>query len=73
VPATGSAILTEPSRYWAVDAAALRALVLANPEFAHALESAFARSMRNKLVRSNRFIVESGGVRSQHVASGGAI
>lgn len=71
-PATGSAILTERSRYWAIDAASLRALVLAKPEFAHALETAFARSMRGKLVRSNRFIVESGGVRSHHTAPGNA-
>jgi CRP-like cAMP-binding protein len=69
-PATGSAVLTEPSRYWAIDAVALRALVAGKPEFGHALEAAFSRSMRGKLVRSNRFIVESGGVRVQPASSG---
>jgi CRP-like cAMP-binding protein len=62
-PATGSAVLTEPSRLWRIEAEALRALLAAKPEISHSLEMAFSNSMREKLVRSNQFIVEAGGVR----------
>jgi CRP-like cAMP-binding protein len=61
-PATGTAILTSPSRYWCIEATALRELVAVKPEIRHALEVAFSHGMRDKLVQSNRFIVESGGV-----------
>jgi hypothetical protein len=62
-PANGTVKLIRDSRYWAIDAQRLRDLVSKDPEIGTALESSFARNMRDKLVRSNRFILESGGVR----------
>ena len=62
-PANGTVKLIRNSRYWAIDAQRLRDLVSKDPEIGTALESSFARNMRDKLVRSNRFILESGGVR----------
>ena len=62
-PANGTVKLIRHSRYWAIEAQQLRDLVGKDGEIANALESSFARNMRDKLVRSNRFILESGGVR----------
>lgn len=62
-PANGTVRLLQPSRYWAIEAQRLRELVSKDPETGTALESSFARNMRDKLVRSNRFILDSGGVR----------
>jgi hypothetical protein len=62
-PANGTVKLIRDSRYWAIEAQQLRDLVGKDGEIANALESSFARNMRDKLVRSNRFILESGGVR----------
>ena len=61
-PATGTATLTLPSRYWCIEAMALRKLMAANTEIRHAIEVAFSHGMRDKLVQSNRFIIDSGGV-----------
>jgi hypothetical protein len=58
-PANGTATLSKQSRYWAVEAATLRKLVKSIPEIDRALQSGFARNLRDKLVRSNRFIVGS--------------
>lgn len=59
-PATGSAHLAAQSRFWRIAAADLRRHVERRPETGQALEAGFARSYRDKLVRSNRFIVEQG-------------
>jgi CRP-like cAMP-binding protein len=52
------------SRYWAIDATALRDLIKKYPDIGTALESSFAVNMRDKLVRSNQFIMDAGGVRN---------
>lgn len=57
-PATGTATLSMQSRYWAIEAGALRDLVKAVPEIGESLEASFSRNLRDKLVRSNRFILE---------------
>jgi len=62
-PANGTVKLIRDSRYWAIEAQMLRDLASKDGEIANALESSFARNMRDKLVRSNRFILDSGGVR----------
>ena len=62
-PANGTVRLLGPARYWAIEAQQLRNFVARHPEIGTALESSFARNMRDKLVRSNRFILDSGGVR----------
>ena len=59
-PATGTAVLSMQSRYWAIEAGALRALVKAVPEIGESLQASFTRNLRDKLIRSNRFILESG-------------
>ena len=63
-PANGTVRLLSTSRYWLIEALRLRALTRKNPEIANALEGSFARNMRDKLVRSNRFIMDSGGVKN---------
>lgn len=55
--ATGRAVVTEPSRYWAVDARVLRQLCAKEPEIRRALQSAFSRSVRDKLERTNETLV----------------
>jgi hypothetical protein len=62
-PANGTVKLIHDSRYWAIEAQRLRDLVIKDPEIGTALEGSFARNMRDKLERSNRFILDSGGVR----------
>jgi hypothetical protein len=58
-PATGTAILSEESRYWAIDARVLRQLTKAEPEIRSALGVAFTRNLREKLVASNRAALEA--------------
>lgn len=53
-PATGTATLSRPSRYWAIDGRVLRNLVRAEPEILSALRAGFANNLREKLVASNR-------------------
>lgn len=62
-PANGTVTLLTSSRFWAADAKRLRELLQKDPEIRNALEGCFSRNMRDKLVRSNRFIMDSGGVR----------
>lgn len=57
-PATGTALLSTPSRYLAIEALALRRLVARNPVIRQALEAAFSRNMREKLVMSNRLLAD---------------
>ncbi len=52
--ATGTAILTETSRYWMIEAERLRKLVEAKPEVGQALQAGFTANLKDKLVRSNR-------------------
>jgi len=61
-PASATVKLNQSARYWAIEAQQLRVLVKRNPEIGVALEGSFARNMRDKLVRSNKFIQDSGGV-----------
>ena len=53
-PATGTAILSQPSRYLAIDATALRVLVRRHDDIRAAVEQAFTKNMRDKLVSANR-------------------
>ncbi|MAZ15216.1 Crp/Fnr family transcriptional regulator [Oricola sp.] len=62
-PANGTVRLKTTSRYWAIEAGRLRELLKKEPEIKNALEGGFSRNMRDKLVRSNKFILDSGGVR----------
>lgn len=55
-PATATAIVTQPSRYWAADGRVLRQATQANAELRRALERSFSRNTRDKLLRSNRVI-----------------
>jgi len=57
-PATGTAILSKPSRYWAIDARVLRQLTKAEPEIHSALGISFAKNLREKLVASNQAALE---------------
>ena len=61
--ANGTVRLKATSRYWAIEAGRLRELLKKEPEIKNALEGGFSRNMRDKLVRSNKFILDSGGVR----------
>lgn len=58
-PATGTAILSQPSRYWAADARVLRQLVDSDPELRRTLTGSFARNVRDKLVELNRSTAEA--------------
>ena len=60
-PATGTAVVAEPSRYWSVEAVTLRNLVKRMPEIGRELEASFGRNLREKLLRSNRFVVDPPG------------
>lgn len=51
--ATGTAVLSLPSRYWVIDAEVLRALVARHDHIGHALKAGFADNLRDKLVRAN--------------------
>jgi CRP-like cAMP-binding protein len=53
-PATGTAVLSAPSRYWSIDARVLRQLTAAEPDVRRALSASFARNLRHKLEESNR-------------------
>lgn len=55
-PATASVILSKPSRYLSIEADAMRKLVRSNAQVRQALEAAFTRNMREKLVVSNRLL-----------------
>ena len=61
-PASATVKVNQAARYWAIEAEQLRGLVRRNAEIGVALEGSFARNMRDKLVRSNKFIKASGGV-----------
>ncbi len=53
-PATATAVLTRPSRYWMVDGRVLRQAADADPELKRSLTASFSRNVRDKLVRTNR-------------------
>lgn len=61
-PASATVKINQAARYWAIEAEQLRDLVKKSTEIGVALEGSFARNMRDKLVRSNKFIQDSGGV-----------
>ena len=61
-PASATVKVNKAARYWAIEADQLRDLVRKNTDIGVALEGSFARNMRDKLVRSNKFIQDSGGV-----------
>ncbi len=52
-PAFADVVLDGPATAWRIDAAQLRALSLRDPEIGHALEAAFFRMIRQRLVDSN--------------------
>jgi len=60
-PATGTAVLTETSRYWMIEASALRKLAHSKPDIDRALGSSFTAGMKQKLVHSNKLIAETMG------------
>lgn len=62
-PANATVTLVDGSRYWAIDAEKLRSLVKRHSDIGDALRAGFTANLRRKLVRSNRFITDSGGVR----------
>ena len=55
-PATGTAILDQSSRYWMIEADALRKLTKSKPEIGEALNAAFTIGLKDKLQRSNQLI-----------------
>jgi hypothetical protein len=57
--ATGTAVVSKPTRYWAADARVLRQLCHAEPEILSALRSSFARNLREKLIASNLAALET--------------
>lgn len=59
-PATASVVLSKDSRYLSIDAERLRRLVRNNVHVRQALEAAFSKNMREKLVVSNRLLREMG-------------
>ena len=59
--ATATAVLTKPSRYWAVDAHVLRRAADSDPDLRRALAWSFSRNVRDKLVRSNARIAGDAG------------
>lgn len=52
-PASATAIVAEPSRYWMIPSHRLRALQISNPTLAGAIETGIARDLRNKIVSRN--------------------
>jgi CRP-like cAMP-binding protein len=63
-PATATAILTRPSRYWAIDARVLRQATQDDPELRRALSTTFSRHFRDKLIRTNRRLADGWSPRS---------
>lgn len=59
-PATASVVLSKDSRYLSIDAERLRKLARSNVHVRQALEAAFSKNMREKLVVSNRLLKEMG-------------
>ncbi len=59
-PATGTAKLYKPSRYWMIEAKALRKLINAKPEIGEAISAAFTTGLQDKLLRSNQLISAAG-------------
>lgn len=57
--ATGTAVLSTPARYWAIDARVLRKLGESDPDIRRTLNASFARNVRDKLVEANRSASES--------------
>ena len=62
-PATGTATVTSPARYWAVAAEDLRKLAQRHEEIEQSLQACFQRNLLQKLISSNKLIERSGGVR----------
>lgn len=61
-PATGTVVLTRPSRFWCVAADTLRGYLRENPEIGSSVQGSLARSLKEKLAASNRTISGAGGV-----------
>ncbi|WP_404711282.1 cyclic nucleotide-binding domain-containing protein [Sphingomonas sp. MMS24-J13] len=59
-PASASVALRTDLRFWCIGADTLKRFIAANPEFAHALEAAFAGDLRDKLRLTNRRLVAMG-------------
>lgn len=64
-PATGTAVLDQASRYWMIEADALRKLTKKKPEIGEALNAAFTLGLRDKLQRSNQ-LISSAGMQTQN-------
>ena len=60
-PATGTAILSELSRYWSIEAVTLRSLVKSVPEIGQSIQAGFAQNLRDKLLRASRSVLDSNG------------
>lgn len=60
-PATATAILSSPARFWCIKAATLRDHVAANPDIGARLERSFRNALRAKLMASNRAIADRPG------------
>lgn len=52
-PASATAIVAEPSRYWLIPSERLKYLQLKEPEIAGAFQSGIARDLRNKIITNN--------------------
>jgi CRP-like cAMP-binding protein len=52
-PASATAIVKEPTRYWLIPAAQLRALKEKEPALADAFQTGIARDLRNKIISGN--------------------
>ncbi len=58
-PASATAVVAEPSRYWVIPAHRLRALQETDPELAGAFQTGIARDLRNKIMSHNAALSNS--------------
>lgn len=56
-PATGTVVLSQPSRYLSLNAKSLRKLAFSSADIQQALNAAFSSNMREKLVTSNQALL----------------
>ncbi|MEE4187963.1 MAG: cyclic nucleotide-binding domain-containing protein [Roseobacter sp.] len=58
-PASATAIIAEPSRYWMIPSHRLRDLQTSDPELAGAFQNGIARDLRNKIMSHNKALSTS--------------
>ena len=56
-PASATAIVASPSRYWLIAADKLRKLRTAEPELSAAFQAGIARDLRNKIIAGNKGVL----------------